>query len=450
MKKKKNFFILISILILAFFGANLIYPDFLNLPHFPKIPFKLGLDLQGGTHLIYQVDVSKIEQKDVDSTLEGLRDVIERRVNIFGVREPVVQIEKKEGNPRLIVELAGVKDVSEAIKEIGKTPFLEFKEERPQEETDKILAKRKEIEGKSFEEIQKIDNWQLAFEDPYFQSTILTGKYLKSAKLDFDETTYEPIVVLEFNKEGAEIFQELTRKNIGKRLAIYIDNILISAPVVKEEISGGRARITGNFTVKEAKDLAQNLSAGALPVPISLISQKTVGPLLGKVSLEKSLRAGIFGFLLILIFMVLVYRFPGFLASIALILYIIFTLSLFKIFGVTLTLAGIAGFLLSIGMAVDANILIFSRMKEEMKEGKSLSVCIQEGFRRAWPSIRDGNLTTLLVAFLLFSLGTGFVKGFGFTLSIGILVSFFSAVFVTRNFLEIFVSTKLENYKKIW
>lgn len=450
MRKKKNFLILIFILILGFLGFNLIYPDFLNLPYFPKVPFKLGLDLQGGTHLIYQIDISKIDQKEIDSTLEGLRDVIERRVNIFGVREPLVQIEKKEGNPRLIVELAGVKDVSEAIKEIGKTPLLEFKEERPKEQTEKILAKRKEIEGKSFQEIQKIENWQLAFQDPYFKRTSLTGKYLKSAKLDFDKTTYEPIVVLEFNKEGAKIFQEITKRNIGKRLAIYIDNVLISAPVVKEEISGGRARITGNFTVQEAKELAQNLSAGALPVPIKLISQKTVGPLLGRVSLEKSLKAGIFGFLAIFIFMILIYRLPGFIASVALIFYVIFTLSLFKIFGVTLTLAGIAGFLLSVGMAVDANILIFSRMREEMKEGKTLSIAIEEGFKRAWPSIRDSNLTTLLVALLLFCLGTGFVKGFGFTLSIGILVSLFSAIFVTKNFLEIFVSPKLETHKRIW
>ena len=348
------------------------------------------------------------------------------------------------------MELAGVKDVSEAIKEIGRTPLLEFKEERPKEQTEKILAKRKEIEGKSFEELQKIENWQLAFQDPYFKRTSLTGKYLKSAKLDFDKTTYEPIVVLEFNKEGAKIFQEITKRNIGKRLAIYIDNVLISAPVVKEEISGGRARITGNFTVQEAKELAQNLSAGALPVPIKLISQKTVGPLLGRVSLEKSLKAGIFGFLAIFIFMILIYRLPGFIASVALIFYVIFTLSLFKIFGVTLTLAGIAGFLLSVGMAVDANILIFSRMREEMKEGKTLSIAIEEGFKRAWPSIRDSNLTTLLVALLLFCLGTGFVKGFGFTLSIGILVSLFSAIFVTKNFLEIFVSPKLETHKRIW
>lgn len=447
--RKKHFLILVFIFALAFVGLSLISPHFLNLPYFPKIPFKLGLDLQGGAHLIYQVDISKVEKKEIDSALEGLRDVVERRVNIFGVREPVVQIEKREKNPRLIVELAGIKDISEAIKEIGRTPFLEFKEERPKEEREKILAKRREIEGKKFEEFQKIKDWQIAFQDPYFKSTSLTGKYLKSARLDFDETTYQPVVILEFNKEGAKIFQELTKKNIGKRLAIYIDNVLISSPRVEEEILGGRARIIGDFTIKEAKELAENLTAGALPLPIKLISQKTIGPILGKASLEKSLRAGIFGFLAIFIFMIIIFRFPGFIASIALILYVIFTLSLFKIFGVTITLAGIAGFILSIGMAVDANILIFSRMREEIKEGKPISIAIEEGFKRAWPSIRDSNLTTFFVAILLFSFGRGFVKGFGFTLSLGILVSLFSAIFVTKNLLDVF-SQKLENYKKIW
>jgi len=255
---------------------------------------------------------------------------------------------------------------------------------------------------------------------------------------------------LEFNDEGAKIFEELTEKNVGKILAIYIDGIPISTPVVQEKISGGKAQITGQFTIDEAKNLARNLSAGALPAPITLISQQTVGPILGKISLEQSLKAGIFGFLSILLFMILFYRLPGILASLALGIYVALILSLFKIIPVTLTLAGIGGFILSIGMAVDANILIFSRMREELSSGKSFSVALEEGFRRAWPAIRDGNLTTLIVAAILFGFGTSFVKGFALTLSLGILISMFSAIFITRNFLNIFIGTKLEKINWLW
>ncbi len=450
MRRRKTYIILILILFLAVIAGLFDYPK--KIPHFPNVPFKMGLDLQGGTHLIYSIDLSNVNPKDVDSTLQGLRDVMERRVNLFGVKEPLVQIEKKQGNPRLIIELAGVQDVSQAIKMIGETPVLDFREERPKEETDKILAVKEKVKGKKWDEIQKIPDWQLAFEDPYFKesSPPLTGKYLKGAKMDFNQTTYEPVVILNFDKEGTKIFDELTKKNVGKKLAIYIDNILISAPVVREEISSGSAQISGKFTVKEAKKLAENLNAGALPAPIKLIAQETVGPSLGKISLEKSLKAGAFGFLAVILFMIFFYRFPGFLASVALIFYIIFTLAIFKAASVTLTLAGIAGFILSIGMAVDANVLIFSRMREELKKGESLSIAISEGFKRAWPSIRDGNVTTLIIALILFSLGSGFVKGFGFTLSLGILVSMFSAVFVTKTFLEVFIGTKLEKYRKIW
>ncbi len=446
--KTKQLIILSIILSLVVVSAIFDYPKRIN--HFPYKEFKMGLDLQGGTHLIYKIDLSKIENQDIDSTLSGLRDIMERRVNIFGVKEPVVQIEKKGRDTRLIIELAGVKDVNQAIKMIGETPVLEFKEERPKEETDKILAKRKEVEGKTPEEVSKIENWQLALEDPYFKSTNLTGKYLKGARMDFDQTTGEPIVLLYFNKEGAKIFDEITKRNVGKRLAIYIDNVRISAPVVREEIPSGEARISGKFTVQEAKKLAQNLNAGALPAPITLISQETVGPILGEISLQKSLKAGIYGFLAVIIFMILFYRFPGILASLSLIFYVIFMLAIFKAASVTITLAGIAGFLLSIGMAVDANVLIFSRMREELRKGEPLSVVVEEGFKRAWPSIRDGNMTTLLVAIILFSLGSGFVKGFGFTLTLGILVSMFSAVFITKNFLDLCVGTRLERYKKIW
>ena len=463
MPKKKIYITIFFIFLLAFFAGNFSYPqyfnqgiDFLNsklswkLPHFWEKPFKLGLDLQGGTHLIYEADLSNIEREDHKPSMQGLRDVIERRVNLFGVQEPVVQIQEKAEEYRLIVEMAGVKDPSEAIKMIGETPYLEFKEQRSEEETQMILDKYKEIEGKTLEEIQKIENWQLAFEDPYFKPTPLTGKYLKKAELGFDQTTYASLVLLEFDDEGAKIFEELTEKNIGKILAIYIDNMPISGPTVQNKISGGKAQITGNFTVEEARTLARNLSAGALPVPITLISQQTVGPTLGAISLEKSLRAGMLGFLAVIIFMIIFYRIPGILASIALIIYISLVLTVFKLVPVTLTLAGIGGFLLSMGMAVDANILIFSRFREELKAGKIYLAALEEGSRRAWPAIRDGNLTTILVGLILFGFGTSFVQGFALTLVIGNLVGMFTAIVITNNFLKCFVGTRLEKFKWLW
>lgn len=456
---KKPWLIILFIFILAIFAGFLDYPqyfnqgiDFLNskfdlvLPHFWSKPFKLGLDLLGGSHLVYQADLSQIEEKNKNEGMSGLRDVIERRVNLFGVAEPVVQVQKE----RLIVELAGIKDVNEAIKMIGQTPYLEFKEERDPGQTEQILNKQKEIGGKTMEEIQKIENWQLALEDPYFIPTRLTGKYLKGAEIGFEQTTYKPIVLLQFNDEGAEIFKELTSRNVGKRLAIYIDQIPISAPVVQEAISGGKAQITGNFTTDTAKELARNLSAGALPVPIKLISQQTVGPTLGKISLEQSLEAGILGFLAILLFMIIFYRIPGIFASISLLIYVAFLLTLFKLIPVTLTLAGIAGFILSMGMAVDANILIFSRMKEELKTGKSYLISLEEGSRRAWPAIRDGNLTTILVGVILFGFGTGFVKGFAFTLIIGNLIGMFTAIFITNNLLRCFSKDKSPRWLWLW
>ena len=463
MQKKRVHLILLFVLILAFFAGTLSYPnyfnrgvDFLNkelhlgLPHFWQVPFKLGLDLQGGTHLIYEADLSSIEKSEYSSAMAGLRDIIERRVNLFGVAEPVVQTQESSGHYRLIVELAGIKDPAEAIKMIGQTPFLEFKEEKTKEETQQILDKQEEVRGKSPEEIKKIENWQLALEDPYFKPTSLTGKYLKKATLGFDQNTGKPMILLQYNDEGSKVFKELTSKNVGKILAIYIDGAAISTPRIQEEISGGRAQITGDFTVDSAKKLVRNLNSGALPVPIKLISQQSIGPTLGAISLSKSLKAGMWGLLAVVLFMIIFYRFPGFLASFSLAIYVALILSLFKLMSVTLTLAGIGGFILSIGMAVDANILIFSRMREEMKEEKDFNISLEEGFRRSWPSIRDGNLTTLIVALILFWLGTSFIKGFALTLSIGILLSVFSAVFITRNFLRIFVGTRLEKWKWLW
>jgi preprotein translocase subunit SecD len=449
--RNRTYLYFVLIILLAFIAGNLVYPGYVKIlfPSFPDIPFKLGLDLQGGTHLVYQADLSNIGKADYSNAMQGLRDIIERRINMFGVSEPVVQTQDSGNSHRLVVELAGIQDPAEAIKMIGQTPFLEFKTQRPEEETQKILDKQKELKGKTQEEAMQVENWQLALEDPYFVSTDLTGQYLKKAELDFDSTN-NPVILLQFNDEGSKIFEKLTEENVGKILAIYIDGAPISEPVVQEKISGGEARISGSFTIDEAKNLAKNLNAGALPVPITLISQQSVGPTLGAVSLQQSLKAGIIGFLLIILFLIIFYRLPGFLASLSLAVYIGVILSIFKLVPVTLTLAGIGGFILSIGMAVDANVLIFSRMREEFKEEKGFSVAVSEGFRRSWPSIRDGNLTTLLVALILFFLGTSFIKGFALTLSIGILISMFSAIFVTKTLIQLFVGTRLEKVSWLW
>jgi protein-export membrane protein SecD len=460
MQKRNSYLILTAIIILGLIGFCFISPqyinggiDFLNknlaasIPHFWNIPFKLGLDLQGGTHLIYEADLADIKKEDYASSMQGLRDIIERRVNLFGVTEPTVQTQEANGTYRLIVDLAGIKDPEQAIKLIGQTPYLEFKSQRSAEETQKILDKQKELEGKGIEEAQKITDYQLAFEDPYFINTNLTGKYLKNAQVGFEPNTNVPYISLQFNDDGAKIFEELTSQNVGKPLAIYIDNSLLSAPVVQEAITGGKAQITGKFTIKEAQDLARNLNAGALPVPIKVISQESVGPSLGAVSLNSSLKAGIFGFLAVILFMVIFYRLPGFVASVALAIYVVLVLASFKIFSITLTLAGIGGFILSIGMAVDANILIFARMREEIKEGKGIAASIEEGFRRAWPSIRDSNFNSLIVCLILFNFATSFIRGFALTLSLGIILSMFSAIFITHVFLLIFARPVLEKYK---
>ena len=450
-QRSKIRLIVLGIFILFILAGSLDYPvvwdkavDWINskigisVPQFYKLPFKLGLDLRGGTHLIYEADLSGIEEKDRSASLEGIRDVIERRVDLFGVAEPIVQINKSGDSHRLIIDLPGVKDIHEAINMIGGTPYLEFKEERTVEETDAILKAQEAGDA----EAKKLD--------PYFTSTNLTGRFLKGAQMTFDQTTYQPYVSLEFDEEGTKIFAELTKKNVGKRLAIYLDGAPISAPVVQEEIPSGKAQISGQFTQKEAKQLAERLNTGALPVPIHLIGQQSIGASLGQVSLVKSLKAGIIGFLVILLFMVVFYRLSGFFASLSLITYVIVLLAIFKLIPVTLTLAGIAGFLLSMGMAVDANVLIFSRTKEELKTGRNFLDALSIGTKRAWPSIRDGNFTTILVGVVLFIFGTGFVKGFALTLIIGNLVNMFSAIVITNYLIRFSFRENTNKFKRIW
>jgi len=471
---QQKYYIFIGVLILAVLAGIFAYPnyfnkgvDFLNhklswtLPHFPEKPYILGLDLQGGASLVYQADLSTVTDKS--AAMSGLRDVIERRVNMFGVSEPVVEI---QGTDRLLVELPGVTDVQQAIQMIGQTPYLEFDEERAAAETQQILDVIKQVQAAQTakQDITKVKDWQLALQNPYFKPTDLTGKYLTKATVVFDQTTYKPQIQLQFNDAGAQIFADITARNIKKPLAIFldgasiidtngdgkIDNQDLYAPIVQDKITGGKAVITGDMSNQTATSIASRLNSGALPVKIgSPISQETVGPTLGSVSLKQSFMAGIFGLIAVIIFMIVFYRFPGLLASIALAIYVAITLAIFKLIPVTLTLAGIGGFILSIGMAVDANILIFARMKEEIKSGKGLSQAIDEGFKRAWPSIRDSNFNSLIVCAILFFVATSFIKGFAFTLALGIIVSLFSAIFITRIFLMVFVGKWAEKAKWI-
>jgi len=380
-------------------------------------PFRLGLDLQGGTHLVYKADTSRLSsQQEITEAMAGVRDVIERRVNFFGVAEPVVQTENVGGERRLIVELAGVFDIKEAIKSIGETPYLEFRELKRGSD-GKILA-TSTADAKDF------------------VPTELSGKYLSRATLGFDQTTGSPEVFLEFNDDGANFFEKITERNVGKPVAVFLDGVPISIPTVQERISGGSAQITGRFTQDEARDLVRRFNAGALPIPISLLSQQSVGASLGKEALLKSLLAAIYGTLAVMIFMILWYRLPGIIAVFALGVYGALALFLFKLIPVTLSSAGIAGFILSIGMAVDANILIFERMKEELHFGRSLDTAMTEGFRRAWTSIRDSNVSSLITSVILYWFGTSLVRGFALTLGLGILVSMFTAITASRYFLR--------------
>jgi len=434
------------VILLAAIGAGFFdFPDQANpllakLPgniQVPQVPFNLGLDLQGGIHLLYQADLSRVNPAEYDSAMQGLRDVIERRINFFGAKEPLVQTEGKGDERRLIVEIAGIVDSAEAIRQIGKAPFLEFKEVK--ENYNEILEKNQQV----------LETGEGELEEP-FQATLLNGSLLNRADVTFDSITQEPFISLSFNSEGADLFQEITARNIGRPLAIYLDNQIIQTPIVQAEISGGQAQITGGYSLEEAQQLVRDLNAGAVPVSIALLSQQQVGATLGSISLEKSLRASFMGLLLVVVFMILFYRVPGLLASAALVIYGILLLFFFKILGFTFTLAGIAGIILSVGMAVDANILIFSRLKEELREGKSFGAAVQEGFARAWPSIRDGNVTTLLVALILFWFGSSFVQGFALALSLGILLSMFSAIVITKNFLRLFQGTPLEKIVWLW
>lgn len=531
-----------AIFLLAALAALIAYPKTTNINWLDsvlqKIKINLGLDLQGGVHLVYQADMSNIEKGKETEAINGLQDIIEKRVNAYGVGEPIVQTSTAGNSYRLIVELPGVEDIEGAKSMIKEAPLLEFKEEDdeaqlPTEELQKFadtqneaiekqaqeildkalagedfsqLAKEYSQDGSAenggdlgffkkgvmvgeFEEsafsddlkngqvypqlvetqfgyhiIKKIDQRgegdneevdaahilfktvtteQLAqMIGPQFKDTGLTGKQLEKSQVTFNQQTNMPEVALQFDSEGKELFREITGRNVGKPVAIYLDGQIISSPIVQDVIRDGQAVINGKFNLTQAKELSQRLNSGALPVPIHLVSQQSVEATLGKISLEKSLKAGFIGLALVGIFMILYYRTAGLAAALALSIYVVIMVAILKFstitpISITLTLSGIAGIILSIGMAVDANILIFERIKEELHSGRDLKAALREGYRRAWPSIKDGNYSTILTALILTIFGTGFIKGFAITLILGILLSMFTAVVISRLILEL-------------
>lgn len=403
----------IGAVLILLVGAAVSWFAFTNTTENARFPYQFGLDLAGGTHLVYSADTSGVVDGDVTSAMNSLREVIERRVNIFGVSEPLVQVERGgvvgQGEHRLIVELPGVTDIQAAIQAIGETPLLDFR-----------LAKA-DLEGNQI-----------------FEPTGLTGQFVNRARLEFASTqgggfSNEPIILLEFNSEGAARFKDITEQNVGTVLGIFLDNQPISTPVIREAIPGGTATISGDFTPESARELVRSLNFGALPVPIELASSQTVGASLGESALIASIQAGLWGFVLVALFILLWYRLPGLVAVIALGLYVSLNLAVFSLIPVTLTVAGLAAFILSIGMAVDANILIFERTKEELASGKNLGDAIREGFNRAWLSIRDSNLSSIITGIILYFMGgTAIIQGFALVFVIGVLISMFTAITVTR------------------
>jgi len=385
-----------------------------------KYHFKLGLDLAGGTELVYKADMSETPSGERSDALSALQGVIERRVNLFGVAEPLVQTERISAlsgitEDRLIVDLPGVTDIKAAVAALGETPTLEFK----------LVAAENVTVGTT----------TLAT----YTSTGLTGRYLTNATLGFGSGATAgltaPEIILNFNSDGAKLFEKITSENVGKQLAIFLDGQPISSPVIQEAIPGGQATITGRFTATEARDLVRNLNFGALPVPIILQSSSAVGPTLGAAAISAGVIAGIIGFAIVALFMIAWYRLPGLIAAVALVEYVAFMLAVIKVIPVTLTASGIAGLIITVGMAVDANVLIFERTKEELRGGKTPREAVHIGFSRAWPAIRDGHLTMIISGVVLFWLGTSIVQGFALVFVLGVLASFISAVSLSRVFL---------------
>ena len=394
-----------------------------------RFPFSFGLDLAGGTQVTYDADVSGVPEADIDGRMSALQDLIERRVNALGVSEPKVYTSVSSvltGLPvshRLVVELPGVTDIEEATRAIGKTPYLEF----------------------------KIYNAETESFDP----TELQGGHVISAGVQFMQgisgsLTNEPVVLLRFSGEGGSLFGDLTRANVGNMLGIFLDGTLISSPVIRSVILGGTTQIEGNFTLETAGELADSLSLGALPIPIELAETRTVNPSLGGETVDRSVTAAFIAFALVALLFLMVYRFVGLVAVIALVVYVAVIMAVFKVIPVVLTAAGLAGFIISLGFAVDANVLIFERMREELRDGAARGKAIEDGFRRAWCAIRDANITSIIIAFLLFWFGTSIIKGFALAFIIGVLLSMLSAYLLTRLFLRTTVKFGERGALKKW
>ena len=368
-----------------------------------------GLDLQGGTHVV--LEAVDTEQAQVnDDAMNRVIAIMEKRVNALGLTEPIIQ---REGERRVIIELPGVKDPDAAIKTIGKTAMLEFRDE----------------DG----------------------NTVLTGTDLKDAQASTNPQTGQNVVNLEFSDEGAQKFADLTMKNVGRTIAILLDGEVLTAPNVREPILGGRAEITGQKTLEEAQNLAVVLRSGALPVKVEIIETRTVGPTLGQDSKDKSQFAFAVGLGAVVIFMIFFYHFSGFIADVALMAYTIMLLSILYLMDATLTLPGVAGIILSIGMAVDANVLIFEHFKEEYQiNGKSLRLSMDAGFKRAFTTIFDSNVTTLIAAGVLFFLGTGTIRGFAITLGVGTILSMFTAITLTQFMLKLMINSKLSENPRLY
>lgn len=398
-----------------------------------KIKAQLGLDLVGGTELVYEADLSASQDKLKD--LNNLTSVFRQRIDQLGVAEPNIQT---SGTNKVIIELPGIKDINQAIDRIGATYEMVFMEE-----------------GTAENGVQLNDYYDPTYQYPgYWKKTDLTGKQLDTAEATFqnsqNDINSEPVVSISFDNAGKEKFRDLTKNNLNKRIAVVLDNRIVTAPTVSVEIADGKAIITGSKTIKDAQQLAKRLNEGMLPVPAHLVAQRNVGATLGQDSLKKSAVAGVIGLLLIAIFMISYYKLSGLVAVLALFIYSIISLALYKAIPVTLTLAGIAGFILSIGMAIDANILIFERMREEIFAGKTLNLSIVDGFKRAWSSVRDSNFSSLITCIILYyTSGSGPVRGFALTLSLGILVSLFTAITVTRTIMLLIANSRFMRFLNV-
>ena len=407
-----------------------------------KLPLNLGLDLQGGTRLVFEGQDTK-NVKVSDDSMSGVVAVIRNRIDALGVTEPTIQ---RKGRDQVIVELPGVKDPDRAIKIIGDTALLEFVEAEWAPEGAKNLTpkKVKEFYGKEARLVAYKPDGDAMAQTLHIilKKTAIIGDGLKAVYPQVDEYG-NPSIGFELQTGATKAFAELTSRHINKPVAILLDNKVISAPNVKSPITEGKGIISGDFSAAEVKDMVIKLKAGALPIKVEMIETRIVGPTLGKDSIDRSFVAGIVGFSIIIVFMFLYYRLPGFMADIALGIYILLTLTVLTLLRATVTLPGIAGFMLSIGMAVDANIIIFERLKEEMRTGKSIRVAVESAFDRAFSAILDANVTTLIAAATLFFVGTGTIKGFAVTLSVGILVSMFTAIVLTRMLLNMLVDGKI-------